>query len=377
MFDSSSELPKLGDGSVAVLSLDDGGNLNVRQGSGSGWLRIDARPAQLMDLFAAEIGQTREQAQAMGGFLLGQQGFGFEEIDLMVGAAFGFPKQIDALTIVIPTGYEPGASMTVDVELNPKAGTWLGALVGNLQTLPAGAPSLAASGDPMLRMAANIDLAKVMPQLLPVLGLLSGLGQGDKESKAKAAAMNRAFYESWSGSMGLTFDFVQGGKMAAGLANPTRAAELMADPAWVAVSKAAAEANDMAEATIEPGALTHREVAITKQRIVFDDPTMAPFGEDGVMESFSAVAGDLMLATMFAGAKAEMTALIDDVLDQKFKRVRLAGDALMTAHINMGAVMDYLAQQGMTADAAEEAPAAVDLELVRTEKGLKLGVRIQ
>jgi hypothetical protein len=137
MFDSSSELPKLGDGSVAVLSLDDGGNLNVRQGSGSGWLRIDARPAQLMDLFAAEIGQTREQAQAMGGFLLGQQGFGFEEIDLMVGAAFGFPKQIDALTIVIPTGYEPGASMTVDVELNPKAGTWLGALVGNLQTLPA------------------------------------------------------------------------------------------------------------------------------------------------------------------------------------------------------------------------------------------------
>ncbi len=104
---------------------------------------------------------------------------------------------------------------------------------------------------------------------------------------------------------------------------------------------------------------------------------MAPFGEDGVMESFSAVAGDLMLATMFAGAKAEMTALIDDVLDQKFKRVRLAGDALMTAHINMGAVMDYLAQQGMPADAAEEAPAAVDLELVRTEKGLKLGVRIQ
>ena len=45
MFSSDAELPEVGDGKVAILSLDDGGNINVRGGAGDGWMRIDARPA--------------------------------------------------------------------------------------------------------------------------------------------------------------------------------------------------------------------------------------------------------------------------------------------------------------------------------------------
>ena len=123
MFSSDAELPEVGDGKVAILSLDDGGNINVRGGAGDGWMRIDARPAQLMEIFGAQVAQGRQMAQMMGGMALGQAGFDFDDVDQMVGAMFSFPKQIDSLTVIIPTEYAPGEAMNVDVDLTPKDGT--------------------------------------------------------------------------------------------------------------------------------------------------------------------------------------------------------------------------------------------------------------
>jgi hypothetical protein len=236
-------------------------------------------------------------------------------------------------------------------------------------------PTLAAAGDPMVRLDANIDMARIMPQVLPMLGVLSGMGQTDKEAKATAAKMMRSFYEATSGTMSMAFDFQNGGKLLMGLSDPERIRGLMADPAYLAYAKTAAEAGGMAEATVEPAALTHREVPIMRTKVVFDDPNMAPFGEDGT-ESFGAVVGNLMVTSMFVGAKAEIQALIDDVLDEKVKRSQLAQGALMKMHVNVDALVGYLAQQGMPAE-AEDAPASVDATLTRSEKGLRLRVDIR
>ena len=52
-------MPALGQNAVAIMSMDDGGMMNVRAGEGSDYLRIVARPAALERLEMISRPSTR------------------------------------------------------------------------------------------------------------------------------------------------------------------------------------------------------------------------------------------------------------------------------------------------------------------------------
>src|SRR5690606_9434193 len=163
-----------------------------------------------------------------------------------------------------------------------------------------------------------------------------GIGQVGEEAKATARRLHRDYYSSQSGTVSVVFDMANGGKVLQGLSDPAKMEALMSDAAYVDMAKSAAEASGMAEAKVEPKrraayaampksaaeasgmgeakvepkALVHRDVPVMRTTMIYDDPQMSPLGEDD-MESYVAVAGDLLITTMMAGAKAEVQALID------------------------------------------------------------------
>jgi hypothetical protein len=374
-FDSDAAAPETGDGKVAILSLDEGGQVNARSGEGNVWLRIEARPAQLMDVFGAQMMQYQQMAQMMGGMALGQQGFDFEEVNKMVTAVFAFPKQVDRAVLVIAENPDATKSLDLSLDLSPVAGTWFGKLVANLQPNAAGVKRLV-DESALLSLDTNFDVSKVIDQLKPLIAVSSSIGQQGKEARAKAADLYLKFYEACSGSMSIVFEPGSGARGLVGLADPGVMGSLLESDDYLEIQKAAAEASDMAEATIEPSAFTHRDVQVAKTSIEFDNPDMAPFAQDGIMNTFTAIADDVMIMTMFGGDEVAMKASIDRVLDQQLKTVQLPGGALAVMTMDMVGFVDFIGEMsgGMGGPDPDEVPARVDVKLAKAEGGLHLKV---
>ncbi|MGA0868932.1 MAG: hypothetical protein ACO3UM_08375, partial [Planctomycetota bacterium] len=318
-FGFEGELPALGQNAVAILSMDDGGMMNVRAGEGSVYMRIEAKPAALMDMFGPAVDGMQAQAQAMGGLALGQAGFDFEQVDAMVEGLFAFPRQIASLTIVVPKEYAPGAEMDVHVSMVPAADSWFATLVDNLSPVEGGVPMPAGADNAMMRMAMNFDYAKIMPQMQPMMALFAGMGSTTKEEKAEALAMSQEQLALMTGTMSMVMtDLENGGATLMGLRDGAKFREMMKRPAYLAMQKRAGEASGMAETTVEPEAMVHRDTPVMKTTVIFDDPMMSPTG-DGEQVAYSAVAGNVLVSTMMSTSKGEITGLIDDILDKKIK----------------------------------------------------------
>ncbi|MDA0374054.1 MAG: hypothetical protein O2865_09750 [Planctomycetota bacterium] len=376
-FGFEGEMPALGQNAVAIMSMDDGGMMNVRAGEGSDYLRIVARPAALMDMFGPAVDGMQAQAQAMGGLALGQAGFDFEQVDAMVEGLFSFPRQIASLTIVVPKEYAPGAEMDVHVSMVPAAGTTFAKLVDNLTPVAGGVPMPSSADNAMMKMAMNFDYSKIMPIMQPMMSLLSGMGSTTKEEKEEALAMSNEQLALMTGTMSMIMtDLENGGAVLMGVRDGAKFREIMQKPAYIAMQKRAGEASGMAETTIEPEAMVHRDTPVMKTTVIFDDPMMSPTG-DGEQVSYSAVAGNVLISTMMSTSKGEITGLIDDILDKKIKMTALPANALMTMSVDLGEIADMIMMMSGMPGGESEIPSGVSAELTRNGNALDFKVHVK
>ncbi|MGA1524901.1 MAG: hypothetical protein ACO4CZ_13130 [Planctomycetota bacterium] len=376
-FGCEGELPALGQNAVAILSMDDGGMMNVRAGEGSVYMRIEAKPAALMDMFGPAVDGMQAQAQAMGGLALGQAGFDFEQVDAMVEGLFAFPRQIASLTIVVPKEYAPGAEMDVHVSMVPAADSWFATLVDNLSPVEGGVPMPAGADNAMMRMAMNFDYAKIMPQMQPMMALFAGMGSTTKEEKAEALAMSQEQLALMTGTMSMVMtDLENGGATLMGLRDGAKFREMMKRPAYLAMQKRAGEASGMAETTVEPEAMVHRDTPVMKTTVIFDDPMMSPTG-DGEQVSYSAVAGNVLVSTMMSTSKGEITGLIDDILDKKIKMATLPANTLMTMSVSLGDIADMIMMMSGMPGGESEIPSGISAELTKNGKALDFKVHVK
>jgi hypothetical protein len=172
----------MGAGQVYVLSLDDGGKAAVTTAAGKDYLHVEARPAQLMDLFAPQVAQGQQQAQMMAGMLGGQAGIDFKDAGEIVTAAFAFPRMIDRISVRMPESYETAKQANVDVELEPVANTWLGKLVGALEPTKKGVQGIGAKAA-AVAVQAGVEMANLIESLRPIMAVASRVGQTDKEGR--------------------------------------------------------------------------------------------------------------------------------------------------------------------------------------------------
>jgi hypothetical protein len=376
-FGFEGELPTLGQNAVAIMSMDDGGMMNVRAGEGSDYMRIEAKPAALMDMFGPAVDGMQAQAQAMGGLALGQAGFDFEQVDSMVEGLFAFPRQIASLTIVVPKEYAPGAEMDVHVSMVPAAGSWFATLVDNLSPVAGGVPMPAGADNAMMRMAMNFDYAKIMPQMQPMMALFAGMGSTTKEEKAEALAMSQEQLALMTGTMSMVMtDLENGGATLMGLRDGAKFREMMKRPAYLAMQKRAGEASGMAETTVEPEAMVHRDTPVMKTTVIFDDPMMSPTG-DGEQVAYSAVAGNVLVSTMMSTSKGEITGLIDDILDKKIKMATLPANTLMTMSVSLGDIADMIMMMSGMPGGESEIPSGISAELTKNGKALDFKVHVK
>ncbi|MGA0060164.1 MAG: hypothetical protein ACO3RU_11300 [Planctomycetota bacterium] len=376
-FGFEGELPALGQNAVAILSMDDGGMMNVRAGEGSVYMRIEAKPAALMDMFGPAVDGMQAQAQAMGGLALGQAGFDFEQVDAMVEGLFAFPRQIASLTVVVPKEYAPGAEMDVHVSMVPAADSWFATLVDNLSPVEGGVPMPAGADNAMMRMAMNFDYAKIMPQMQPMMALFAGMGSTTKEEKAEALAMSQEQLALMTGTMSMVMtDLENGGATLMGLRDGAKFREMMKRPAYLAMQKRAGEANGMAETTVEPEAMVHRDTPVMKTTVIFDDPMMSPTG-DGEQVAYSAVAGNVLVSTMMSTSKGEITGLIDDILDKKIKMATLPANTLMTMSVSLGDIADMIMMMSGMPGGESEIPSGISAELTKNGKALDFKVHVK
>jgi hypothetical protein len=376
-FGFEGEIPTLGQNAVVVMSMDDGGMMNVRAGEGSDYLRIEARPAALMDMFAPAVDGMQAQAQAMGGLALGQAGFDFEQVDAMVEGLFAFPRQIASLTIIMPKEYAPGAEMDVHVSMVPASGTPFATLVENLSPTASGVPMPAGADTAMMKMAMNFDYAKILPTMEPMMALFAGMGSSTKEEKAEALALSNEQNALMTGTMSMVMtDLENGGAVLMGLRDGAKFREVMNKPSFIAMQKRAGEASGMAETIIEPEAMVHRDTPVMKTTVIFDDPMMSPTG-DGEQVSYSAVAGNVLISTMMSTSKGEITGLIDDILDEKITMTKLPTNTLMTMSVNLGEIADMIMMMSGMPGGESEIPSGVSAELTKNGKALDFKVHVK
>lgn len=377
-FDANGEAPELGEGAIAILTLDDGGKINVRKGSGDPvFLHVDCRPAQLMEMFAAEIAQYQQMGQMMAGMGGAQMGLDFEDAGQIVSGVFAFPTQIDRLTLKMAENPEESRSLALEIGLDPVDDTWFGGLVSSLKPSPKGVPMLSDDGA-MMVVNGNIDMKAAWKSLRPVFGPFARMGQTSKEDKANAARYMDTTMSALEGGFSFIFDPQnQGAIGVANLRDDNGLAALMTEEGYAKMQVAAAQIGDMAEATFDAAAFEHRGVKVNKLVAAYDNPDDNPFvDDDGNLQTFMAVAGNAMVTAMLGSGESEVKGLIDDVLDQNLKNKQLAPQSLVVMKMNIMDLMGMMEDmtQGQISADGDDVPEKLTAELHRTDTGIGIKV---
>ncbi|MEY2980525.1 MAG: hypothetical protein RL562_752, partial [Planctomycetota bacterium] len=229
----------------------------------------------------------------------------------------------------------------------------------------------------MMKMAMNFDYAKIMPVMQPMMALFAGMGSTTKEEKEQALAMSNEQLALMSGTMSMVMtDLENGGAVLMGVRDGAKFREIMKNPAYIAMQKRAGEASGMAETTIEPEAMVHRDTPVMKTTVIFDDPMMSPTG-DGEQVGYSAVAGNVLVSTMMSTSKGEITGLIDDILDKKIKMATLPANTLMTMSVSLGDIADMIMMMSGMPGGESEIPSGISAELTKNGKALDFKVHVK
>lgn len=374
-FGSEEDLPELSEGQVFVLSLDDGGAVNVRAGEGSGWLDIQARPPQLMEIFAEQVAQYRQMGQMIGGMMMAQQGMDPEATNRVIAALFDFPKQVETLSLRIPSNPEETGGLDLSLGLSPLADTGFDQFVTSLKSASGGVRKLPGKGA-MIRGDFNVDLSAIHDEVQTLSELFGTMGIQDAELKEQTLDLNRRFAETMTGTGSFLFG-ADGLRFLAGAKQPDALKALLHSEAYAEAYIAGAEASGQAKATMEPIAFEHGDVAVSRTVVEFDDPSAVPFVDDGIVRVFSAVAGDSLVITGFGtDPDATVKALIDDVLADRIPAEALDKGVLARFEIDLPALAEMMSEFGDGQPAPDEGmPARLDMVLSKQNRTLTLQVK--
>lgn len=368
-------LPEFGPLGHFLLTLDDGGVMQVQAGDGKvSMLEITAQPAALMEIYADGAAQAQQVAQGGGAALMTQLGLQARDGIKVIRALFDFPKQIDQLSVKISGDIGlPEEGFAARVAITPAAGSWFGHFVASLRPLPAGAP-LISGPHALLWMVGSIDLQNSPEIWAPFLEVSSWMGSKSKEDTAGHLGYAKSALQAMDGSFAMTWESMgTGAQTVMGLRDPGIMTKLMADAGFREWSEQAMASNASADSKTDHDAFEHRGVTVSRAETSVDDPTGAsPLLVDGLMTTFTAIAGSYALSNMHPG-EDRIKELIDDALDQKIRRQPLPSNTLLVMKMRMAELIDSMAGGGIP---LEGIPEILDVSLGTANGTLTIKVGI-
>ena len=362
---SKSRLPRRGYGDCYVLSVGGDARLVLTTENGvSSFLQMRAKPTELAEIFADQIGEKRQWVSAFAGSAAGGIGATPEELIALVEDVFAFPAQIEALSIDVDGSPRAGFNGTLDV-LSTHTG-WLSELIGEMRTNSAGAPTVA-DADALFRLSINMENTTLRKVARRLLGFAIGAAASDPQSKQKYAAMMQDTVGLFDGTMAMALaSDGKGQKLLCGLLDARRLASLINSADFKSWRQANAEANPMADVEFVDAALTHRQVDCNKQ---VTEVSM-PGGQNNKTTQFTGVAGSFLLG---AASESDSRSLIDAILDQSVKRGPLPDNALFTMSARVAELVRALSN-GMAG--GEDMPASFDVALNKRDHRLNFTFKV-
>ncbi|MHC5064009.1 MAG: hypothetical protein ACYTG5_08545 [Planctomycetota bacterium] len=379
-FDPEAEAPAMSDGSHIVLTLDDGGKISASTSEGEApYMSLQARPADLMEIFSNDVDGAQQMAQGMGGMAAGSMGIDFADVATIVGGIFSFPRQIESLSLEVAE--DPGSSMDLnaDIQITPKADTWFGNLVDATQLNSEGRMAIT-DANAMMTMDSNLDIAKLGEVLRPIFALMAKMTAKSGDDLAKAAKVIDDYFKASDGTMSMSFNPGQSGmRTLVGLRDAELSSSLLYGEGFAELYEIQQRKNRMVEFEVEQKALEHRDIQVVKVTQTSEAQGMMgpnPFaGPDGSMVNYYAVAGGVLLMAGNGAGTGEIKALIDSALDGNLTREPLGKDVLATAVFRIKDLAGaFGGMAGAPPGTEDEMPETMTLDLKKTGKSLKLEV---
>lgn len=348
-FNSEASTLELVDGSHIVLTLDDGGMINARVTQGEApYLALDARPAQLMEIFADRVSGFEQMAQMMGGMAGMQAGLDAADISQVLDEIFSFPDQVDAFYFTLQKDPSTDGNIDATLQMNPKSGSWFGSLVSNLQVHPKGLLSIL---DPqaMITFESNIDISKLGEALRPFIAFSTKMTAKPGEDSAKATQLMDNNFKAIDGTFSMNLSPGQGGMVGlSGLRDVELYKKILHGGDMTEFYAIQQRKNRMVEYEIEESAFVHRDIKVVKVTQYMEGMGSMggnPFADsDGSMTSLLAVAGECALVASAGAEIGEMKHLIDSVADQSINRKTLGTNTLAKSTVRLAELAEFFGQ---------------------------------
>ena len=211
-FGAAQELPALEQGMHYELSFDDGGTLSVGTDQGLiGMMQIEARPAELMDLFAEEAAAAKGMAQGFGVMALQQAGLDTREGVKIMRGVLNFPEQIALARLIVKGDPDrPRDGIDAQLWLEPTAGSWFAGLVGALKPTSKGVPVIDDPGA-LMSMTMNADFAAAAEYLAPFNEIMAAVGTKSKEDARMRVELLDQYWQALDGTMAMSWNIEGGG----------------------------------------------------------------------------------------------------------------------------------------------------------------------
>lgn len=359
----------LKDGEHYVLTMGDGGDWSCVTATGKvAFLVIDLRPALLMDTFADQVEQAQNMASMAATVGAANSPMKPKDMARMVQAMFDFPRQIDAMSLVIERDQkrDQNGGYVARAELVPVAKSGFAGTLNVLKASGKGVPQVG-DGDGAMAMAFDVDLASAKAVLEPLIDWATSItGQGED------AATRQIFTQTWNLMDGTGSFAMAAGKMRMlfGTTDASKLRQLVQSDDWLALQRGMLAKQPNMEMKVTREKLGDLDVLKTEGNV----GDASPLFKDGKMSGYSAVVGDLMIADFNAGQQSFLD-LVAAVNGAKVKRAPLPGGALMTMQMRLA---DLLAMNEEMDIDTSRMPKVIDIAMGKKDQSaLKIDVRVQ
>jgi hypothetical protein len=319
-----------------VILVDEEGQAFLRPGQGDiGWLRLEARPPLLMKILARQVAEARAVARAALPPLMSTGGLDRSVAQEFVDALFRFPAQVDHLRVDVDGS--PRTGFAVDLELSPAGGSGFADFMSALAPNPEGAPVVGGESTSFW-MRVSLEPGALAAAFGPLSGLMASIyaGAGQEETDE--------FMRRWLDHVDGTFATAMGPdgtSMVMGLRDAESARAFVASEQYRQFTELALEQSPIMEGRMVMDAFLHRGVSAHLQEAeAFDEAVaMNPLFSGENLNSYIAVAGDLLVSSMMGSTEEKMKRLIDRALDGEIARAPLPDDAVLELVMDFGALI--------------------------------------
>jgi len=264
------------------------------------------------------------QLKMMVGPMLAMGGADAQATARTIDNVLAMPKEIAAVFVRVmkdPRKMEKGTQVFIDIVPRPETDLqfWIRRLTPN----PQGAPVIS-TNNALFDVAMSLDPDVVKSVLGPFVDAMNAFTPGTKEARAENLDYAYRFLGLSDGTAAMTVDASGRTTTILGVQCPEEYSAGIAEQAYVDWWTKQLSMNDMVDASVEQGALDHRETKAMK--VTVDLPAgvnpLSPEGGETVGYR-GVVAGYDVEVAQNEGAEGAFKALADAILDGKLKRAQL------------------------------------------------------